>query len=619
MPRIFDNIELELLPHLRHSLDVSLRADFCVGYFNLRGWKAIDDLVGRWQGGPGSNCRVLVGMQRLPEDDLQRQLSLVADDQGVDNARALQLKREMAESFRRQLVIGAPTNADEAGLRRLREQLVRRQVEIRLFLHHPLHAKLYLAYRDDPINPRVAFVGSSNLTLSGLSKQGELNLDVLDDDAARKLERWFADRWNDRWSVDITDDLADILGESWARDEPVSPYLIYLKMAYHLSQEARAGLAEFTLPREFTDRLLDFQVAAVKIAAHHLNKRGGVLIGDVVGLGKTLMGTALARTFQDDQATETLVICPKSLEPMWRDYLDRFRLIGTVVPLSVVQRQLPDLRRYRVVLIDESHNLRNPESKRYRAIKDYIERNGSRCILLTATPYNKSYRDLSAQLRLFVPDDQVLEIRPERQIAAMGETEFIRQFQCPLRSIAAFEHSEFADDWRELMRLYMVRRTRGFIEANYAATDAEGGRPFLTFSDGRRFFFPKRLPKNAAFNIDDQDPNDQYARLYGEDVVHRIEHLCLPRYGLGNYVAKRPIPAPTSTETAQLKNLGRAGKRISSRKRGAYARKMGDGARGMRRVLGRRPRCPRNSAARPTRPVAIVLLQLVTPGEMLTP
>ena len=65
------------------------------------------------------------------------------------------------------------------------------------------------------------------------------------------------------------------------------------------------------------NRLFDFQTAAVKIAAHHLNKRVGVLIGDVVGLGKMLMATAVARIFEDDYFLETLIICPKNLVKMW--------------------------------------------------------------------------------------------------------------------------------------------------------------------------------------------------------------------------------------------------------------------------------------------------------------
>ncbi len=187
------------------------------------------------------------------------------------------------------------------------------KVVVKLYLSHLLHAKLYLLHRLDRINPIIGYLGSSNLTLHGLSYQGELNIDVLDNDACLKLAKWFEERWQDRWSLDISKELVSVIEESWARETPISPYLIYIKMAYHLSQEARAGLAEFSIPRDFGNTLFDFQKAAVKIAAHHLNKRGGVLIGDVVGLGKTLMATTLARIFEDDYFLETLIIYPKNL------------------------------------------------------------------------------------------------------------------------------------------------------------------------------------------------------------------------------------------------------------------------------------------------------------------
>ena len=562
MPRIFDNIDQELLPALQETLGVSDRADFCVGYFNLRGWRQIESYIEQWSGGVGHCCRLLVGMQRLPQEELITALSLTKHDGEIDNQTALRIKKRLAEEFRDQLAFGIPTNEDEVGLRRLAAQIKAKKVVVKLFLRHALHAKLYLLFRPDPINPTVSFLGSSNLTFAGLSHQGELNVDVLDHDACNKLAKWFEDRWNDHWCLDISDELAQIIEQSWAREDLIPPYHIYVKMAYHLSQEARAGLSEFRIPRDFGEKLFEYQTAAVKIAAHHLNKRGGVLIGDVVGLGKTLMATALARIFEDDQGLETLILCPKNLVKMWEDYRDQYRLRARVMSISQVIGDLPNLRRYRLLVIDESHNLRNREGKRYRAIQEYVQENESRCILLSATPYNKTYLDLSNQLRLFVPEDKDLGIRPERLLRDLGETEFIRRHQCSVRSLAAFEKTEYPDDWRDLMRLYLVRRTRSFIQENYAQTDPQNGRKFLTFEDGTRSYFPTRVPRTVKFRIDESDQTDQYARFYAQEVVDAINGLNLPRYGLGNYVHASPHEPPTQAEAKQLQDLSRAGKRL---------------------------------------------------------
>ena len=563
MARIFDNIDQDLLTALRATLQISRRSDFCVGYLNLRGWQSIDDLIHNWDPANGQRCRVLVGMQRPPHEEIRELYRAVSDDGLIDNATALRLKTQFAAHLREQITLGIPSGKDEAGLRRLAHQLRAGQVVVKLFLPYPLHAKLYLLFRDDVNNPVTGFVGSSNLTLQGLARQGELNVDVLDHHATQRLSAWFDDRWNERWALDVSADLADIIETSWAREEAIPPHHIYLNIAYHLSTEARAGLSQFRLPGRFENELFEFQKSAVKIAARHLHRRGGVMIGDVVGLGKTMMATALARMFEDDFGYETLIICPKNLEPMWKHYRTEYGLRGEVLASSMVTKKLPDLKRYRLVLIDESHNLRNREGRRYKAIADYIRSCDAKVILLTATPYNKAKTDLSSQLRLFIDEKANIGIRPEHHMRKLGitEAEFERKHQCKVNSILAIEKSDEFDDWRELIRLYMVRRTRSFIVQHYTEAD-EQGRRYIAGNDGEKRYFPKRLPASIKFAVDDTDPADRYARLYSVEVVDQINALHVPRYGLGNYIDPQAEKSASAAERKFIENLGRAGKRL---------------------------------------------------------
>ena len=343
MAYIYDNIESKFVDGLQDLItDPGVkRVDFCVGYFNLRGWDLVVNQIENLEGDfvdEGYNrvhrcCRLLIGMHQ-PDEELVRRL--YSTDEPVDSSKAQQYKLEIARDFKKQLLLGNPTKRDEQTLRRLSAQLKANKVCVKLFTKYPLHAKLYIAFKPDSRNNIAAILGSSNLTYSGLSKQGELDSDIENNRDLEALADWFDDRWNDNFCIDITQELIDAIDNSWAGETVIPPYYIYLKTAYHLSADARSGVKEFTLPLEFKREMFEFQQIAVKIAARHLNseKRGGAMIGDVVGLGKTITACAIAKIYEMTYASSTLIICPANLQDMWEKYRKRYDLKADIMSMA---------------------------------------------------------------------------------------------------------------------------------------------------------------------------------------------------------------------------------------------------------------------------------------------
>ena len=570
MAQIYDNIDVKFTNGLNDiitSMGVK-RVDFCVGYFNLRGWQLVVNQVDTLPGDyvyernkrEFRKCRLLIGMHQ-PDHDLVREI--YSNNQIHDAAYAQQCKLQIAQDFRKQLTIGTPTKQDEWTLRRLSAQLKDDKVCVKLYVAEPLHAKLYLAYRpDDNFNKILGLIGSSNLTYAGLTKQGELDADIENHRDLEVLQKWFDDRWNDRLCLDITKELAEVIDNSWAGDDIIPPYHIYLKTAYHLSADARAGIKEFVLPPEFQNELFEFQQNAVKIAARHLNndKHPGAMIGDVVGLGKTITACAIAKIYEMTFSSSTLIVCPANLQDMWKKYCIRYDLKADVVSMAK-PIDVDSARYYRLIIVDESHNLRNENGVRYRNIKALIEHQSSSVLLLTATPYNKDFSDLSSQLKLFVSEDTDLGVRPEQYIRELGgDRAFLQKHsEVFIRSIKAFEKSDKVDDWQELMKLFLVRRTRTFIKENYAKTDPENGRKYLEFKDGHRSYFPDRVPKAIRFKT---EKGDQYSRLYSTEMIELMRELRLPRYGLSQYEDKTKTADALPMEKQLLDNLSRAGQRM---------------------------------------------------------
>ena len=556
MTRIFDNIKLDLGSHLEKTLQVSNTMDVAVGYFNLRGWAVFDQLVKEkaagWNAGDPPIVRILIGMvtagvQQETLDALQADLE-GAGESDADANTARDRKAILIEQLRLQLMRGLPTAADRAVLQSLRDLLAPGAIEIKVHTRRPLHGKTYICHREDLNNPITGFVGSSNLTRPGLTVNFELNVDVLDTTAAKDLAEWFADRWDDKFSRPITADLLDLLDESWARRDPRRPYEVFLKVCYDLSRDVREGLAEYSVPSVIREQLLEYQATAVQTLARRIMTRSGTMLGDVVGLGKTLTAIAVALMLRDEHGYMPLVVCPKNLVKMWEEHFEAYELHGRVVPYSMAHAVLPTLRRYQLVIVDESHTLRNDSRRDYQAIRNYIDANDSKALLLTATPYNIRFQDVANQLGLYIDDDDDLGIAPVNAIAA--DPQLVDKVDGKTTTMAAFRRSEDPDDWKRLMSEHLVRRTRTFIKNNFAQTDTKG--QYLEFADGSRFRFPQRIPKPVDHSFGKDDP----AALMADDVtLDTITALRLPRYELGAYLS--PTAAPTEAEQEFIDNLAR--------------------------------------------------------------
>jgi superfamily II DNA or RNA helicase len=548
MTRIIDNDTLLLTDLLQESLPLSRRMDACVGYFNLRGWGELYDSLHQMEANeldiPDSpRVRLIVGMALTGEEQVKQTYDISRAQQGPEEPniqKKILVEKRLLEGFAKQLMWGVPDYKSRKSLNNLLADLRSGFLQVSVVTRAPLHGKLYITHTVDGFDSKRAVVGSSNFTPSGLKVNGELNLLETDTEIAEKLYRWFENQWEDQFTADITQQLIELLEDSWANDDQPSPRDVHLKMAYELSRDARVG-KNTSIPSNLADILMPWQTDAVKIAARILETKNLVVVGDVVGLGKTLVATALAAT--RDEAV--LVICPKNLVEMWQETMEDYELAHKVVSLSMT-KDLEDLRRYKLVIVDESHNLRN-QTQSWGHVRDYVQLNDSKVILLTATMFNADHSDIAEQLSLKLPEHLDLGIRPEKLIDFLPEHEYELGLKVdgPLTSLSAFRKSWFTEDWQRLISQFMVRRTRTYIKERYGITDKDTGEIFFEFSNGERFSFPERVTVPLEYLGGDNDPGDQLASIENFDALADMNYA---RYSLGTYLLKDIEPSPSQKQ-----------------------------------------------------------------------
>ena len=308
------------------------------------------------------------------------------------------------------------------------------RVEARCYTANKFHAKAYLIMRPDVYPAQMAVIGSGNFTRPGLLQNTELNVELTPEQTSQ-LQQWYEERWEEAAEDVVTE---DVLNEIRRQIDLYDPYYIYLKALYTWGQDRQGpGLERRSKLQEMLDKHQeDGYLQALKI----IEKQHGVMICDGVGLGKSFIALALIEHFCRE-GKNVLLLAPKNiLENSWkgylRDHLSRYRSpFGNIheMPMTALgfepnsygkDQDLLDLidedqdivrqfcERSDVIVIDESHNFRTRSANRYRNLYNIIEPcNGKRktVVMLSATPINTVYTDMSSQLALITHEGGAID------------------------------------------------------------------------------------------------------------------------------------------------------------------------------------------------------------------
>lgn len=340
----------------------------------------------------------------------------------------------------------------ELAVRRLIEFLNSGKIKVRRREGKFLHAKAFIFRGSE----RGFLSGSSNLTSAGLRHNLELNIGHYDVPLSIKLESWYEELWEESDPYDLAAIYEEMLKE-------YSPYLIYLKVLWHLYGEELLDEKETTGDIPVTT----FQKHGVYRALKIIEDYGGVLIADGVGLGKTYLAGDIITKYRDEKK-RVLLICPASLrDSSWAEFIHRYSLFVDCVSYEqlALDRQFDgdsthlrsEIEEYSLVVIDEAHNYRNPDAPtRAGVLRRLMVGRRPDLLLMSATPVNNSLWDLFHLLRFFIKQDAILAHRGVRSIRERFET---------ATKIDPFDLNP--DLLYPIIDATTVKRTRAFVKKYY--------------------------------------------------------------------------------------------------------------------------------------------------------
>jgi len=433
--------------------------DVLVGYFYTSGFSAIYPSLEKTE-----KIRILVGIStnRQTYDLIQRTQS----HKEVGNQFGQAVKEEMEVSENDFQV--------EEGVKKFLEWLKSGKLEIHAYPDEKIHSKLYvMTFEEGTMDAGRVITGSSNFTHSGLVENLEFNVELKNRTDYEFAKHKFEELWGN--SVDLSEKYIEtIQKDTWLRED-ISPYELYLKFLYEYFKEEineDVSLDRRYRPENFKE--LKYQDHAVINARKIVEEYGGVFLSDVVGLGKTFMGTMLCQELNG----RVLALAPPHLidennQGGWENAFRNFgfrardykcRSIGMLEQI-IKKGEHTD---FDIVLIDEAHRFRTEETETYAKLAEICR--GKKVILVTATPYNNAPSDLLAQVKLFqrprqstipnLPDIEGFFKSLERKLKGLDrqkdKVEYIQATKENARLIR-----------EKILKYLMVRRTRKEIIEYY--------------------------------------------------------------------------------------------------------------------------------------------------------
>ena len=443
--------------------------DCLVGYFFTSGFYAIYKSLENTE-----KIRILIGISTSRQTyDLLK--SAKQQQEQIEFSHA-ETKQEYEQLVEKELEQSEDDIKVEQGVEKFIKWINNKKLEIRAYPSQNIHAKLYImTFVEGDRDVGRVITGSSNFTQAGLIDNLEFNVELKNYADYKFAKEKFEELWLN--SVDVSERyIQTVNNKSWLNPN-IAPYELYLKFLYEYFKDELNQTQNLFLDRLPPDFLkLAYQEQAVINAQKILEAYGGVFISDVVGLGKTYIAAMLAGQLNQ----RTLVIAPPVLLDKknlgsWPNVFFDLRVPSTefesIGKLDTIIRRGVD--KYDVIIIDESHRFRTETNISYELMAEICR--GKKVVLVSATPYNNSPKDILSQIKLFqkarkstipnLPDLEYFFNSLHRRLNKLDRQRNYTQYMKIVR--------ENAKEIREkVLKYLMVRRTRTEIE-NYFAEDLE--------------------------------------------------------------------------------------------------------------------------------------------------